>query len=77
MEVLGGSVVGFVMEFHPKVVVAVMFDAGVGTLFRDGREEMCSSFRSWGRWCTGNVHNFGGGDVGIVVECGRCDWGKV
>ncbi len=59
MEVLGGSVVGFVMEFRPKVVVAVMFDAGTGTLFGDGREEMCGSFRSWGRWCTGNVRNFG------------------
>ena len=58
MEVLGGSVVDFVMEFFPEVVVAVMFDVGAGTLFGDGREEMCGLFRSWGRWCTGEVHNF-------------------
>jgi hypothetical protein len=36
VEVLGGTVVGFVMEFRPKVVVAVMFYAGGGTLFGDG-----------------------------------------
>ena len=29
---MGGSIVGFVMKFRPKVVVAVMFDAGAGTL---------------------------------------------
>ncbi len=49
MEVLGGSVVDFVMKFRPKVVVAVMLDAGVGTLFRDGREEICGLFRGYGR----------------------------
>jgi hypothetical protein len=59
VEVLGGSVVGFVMEFRPKVVVAVMFDVGTGTLFGNGREEMCGLFRCWGRWCTGNVRSFG------------------
>ena len=47
------------MKFRPKVVVAVMLDAGVGTLFRDGREEVCGSFRGWGGWCTGDIHNFG------------------
>ena len=49
MEVLGGSVVSFLMKFRPKVVVAVMLDAGTGTLFGDGRKEMCGSFRGWGR----------------------------
>ena len=50
MDVLGGSVVGFVMKFCPKVVVAI-FDAGAGTLFGDGRKEMCGLFRGWGGWC--------------------------
>ena len=58
MEVLGGSIVGFVIKFRPKVVVAVMFDAGAGTLFGDGSEEACGSFRCWGGWCVGNKHNF-------------------
>ena len=44
MGVLGGRVVDFVMELHPKVVAAVMFDVGMGNLFGDGREEMCGSF---------------------------------
>jgi hypothetical protein len=29
----GGSVVVFVMELHPKVVAAMLFDATVSTLF--------------------------------------------
>jgi hypothetical protein len=29
----GGSVVYFVMEFHPEVVAAMLFDATAGTLF--------------------------------------------
>ena len=48
MEVLRGNIVGFIMKFHPKVVVAVMFDAGVGTLFGDESEKVCDLFRYWG-----------------------------
>jgi hypothetical protein len=29
----GGSVVSFVMEFHPEVVAAMLFDATASTLF--------------------------------------------
>ncbi len=57
MEVLGGSIVGFVMMFHPKVVVAVMIDAGTDTLFGDESEEVCGLFRCWSGWCAANVHN--------------------
>ena len=55
---MGGSIVGFVMKFRPKVVVAMMFDAGAGTLFGDGSEEVCGLFKCWGEWCAGNVSNF-------------------
>jgi hypothetical protein len=58
VEVLGGSIVGFVMKFRPKVVVAEMFDAGAGTFFGDGSELVCGLFRCWGGWCAGDVCNF-------------------
>jgi hypothetical protein len=36
VEMFGGSVVYFVMEFRPEVVAAMLFDATAGTLFWDG-----------------------------------------
>jgi hypothetical protein len=41
VEMLGGSVVDFVMELSPKVVAAVLFDATVSIFFL--------------RWMRGNV----------------------
>ena len=38
-----GGVVEFVVEFRPKVGVAVGFDAGACTRFRDRSEEMCDA----------------------------------
>ena len=52
----GGSVVSFVMEFHPEVVAAMLFNATdsfvrwmIGNVWY---------FSSWGRWCAGNVCDF-------------------
>ncbi len=41
------GVVEFVMEFCPKVVVAVGFDAGLRAFFGDGSEEMCDAIVCW------------------------------
>jgi hypothetical protein len=47
VKLVRGSVVEFVMEFCPKVVVAVGFDAGSCTVFGDGSEEMCDAIVCW------------------------------
>ncbi len=43
VKLVSGSVVEFVMEFCPKVVAAVGFDARSRTFFGDGTEEMCDA----------------------------------
>jgi hypothetical protein len=47
VKMVRGGVVEFVMEFCPKVVVAVGFDAGSRTFFGDGSEEMCDAIMCW------------------------------
>jgi len=47
VKLVRGGVVEFVMEFCPKVVVAVGFDAGSCTVFGDGSEEMCDAIVCW------------------------------
>ncbi len=47
VKLVRGSVVEFVMEFCPKVVAAVGFDAGPRAFFGDGSEEICDAIVCW------------------------------
>ncbi len=47
VKLVRGGVVEFVMEFCPKVVTAVGFDAGSRAFFGDGSEEMCDAIVCW------------------------------
>ena len=67
MKLVSGGVVEFVMEFCPKVVTTVGFDAGARAFFGDDNEEMCNASMMQ------YVQSMGG-DVGIVVGCGRWCW---
>jgi len=48
----------FVMEFCPKIIAAVCFDAGAGTFLGDGSKEMVVACMSWSRGCTSNMCNW-------------------
>jgi len=47
VKLVRGGVVEFVMEFCPKVVTAVGFDAGSRAFFGDGSEETCDAIVCW------------------------------
>ncbi len=47
LKLVRGGVVEFVMEFCPKVVTAVGFDAGSRAFFEDGSEEVCDAIVCW------------------------------
>ncbi len=47
VKLVRGRVAEFLMEFCPKVVAAVGFDAGLHAFFGDGSEEMCDAIVCW------------------------------
>ena len=49
VQLMGGyvGIVVELMEFCPKVVAAVAFDAGLHAFFGDGSEEMCDAIVCW------------------------------
>ena len=47
VKLVRDGVVEFVMEFCPKVVTAVGFDAGSRAFFGDGSEEVCDAIVCW------------------------------
>ncbi len=47
VKLVRGGVVKFVMEFCPKIVAAVGFDAGSRAFFGDRSEEMCDAIVCW------------------------------
>ena len=47
VKLVRGGVVEFVIEFSPKVVAAVGFDARSCAFFGDGSEEMCDAIVCW------------------------------
>ena len=80
MELFWEVGVIFVMEFCPKIIAAVCFDAGAGTFLGDGSKEMVDACMGWSRGCTSNMCNWweeemealedSGGRVGRVVKKG-------
>ena len=47
VKLVRGGVVEFVMEFCPKLIAAVSFDAGSRAFFLDKSEEMCDASMCW------------------------------
>jgi hypothetical protein len=75
VKLVRGGVVEFVMEFCPKVVAAVCFFIQDRALFLETEVRKCVM-----RLCVGvegvrmrYVQSMGG-DVGIIVGCGRWGW---
>ncbi len=57
VKMVKGSVVEFVMEFCPKVVAAVGFDARLRAFFGDGGEGMCDVIVCWCQGCACDMCN--------------------